>query len=241
MQKAIAAAVAAMAVSMSGCARGDIGGPGAVVERNYNVGNFDKIDLAGSYNADVRTGPAVSVHARGGENILDKLVVEVEGGELKIHPKEHMGFHWDWGKSDKVQLTITVPALTGASLAGSGAINIDKVQGNNFEGTVAGSGGLSVGNLDVQSLKLSIAGSGDAKAAAGRARRAEYEIAGSGGVDAGGVQAEQLKVSIAGSGDVKAHASGSADVDIMGSGDVEVAGGAKCTVNKAGLGSVRCS
>jgi hypothetical protein len=241
MHKAIAVALAAMAVSMSGCARGDISGPGAIVDRSYNVGNFDKIDLAGAYDADVRTGPAVSVHARGGENILDRLIVEVEGGELKIHPKEHMGFHWGWGKNEHVQLTITVPALSAASLAGSGAINIDKVQGNNFEGTVAGSGGLSVGNLDVQTLKLSIAGSGNAKAAGGRTRSAEYEIAGSGGVDAGGVQAEQLKVSIAGSGDVKAHATGAANVDIMGSGDVDVAGGAHCTVTKAGSGSVRCS
>jgi hypothetical protein len=241
MRKAIAAGLAAIAFSTSGCASDHSSSPGATVERNYNVGAFDKIELAGAYDATVRTGPAPTVHAKGGENVLDRLVVEVKDGKLLIHPKERMGFHWGWGKSSHVELTITVPQLRAATLAGSGGINIDKVQGDSFAGEVAGSGGLSVGSLDVQSLKLSIAGSGDAKAGAGKARSAEYEIAGSGGVDAGGVVAEQIKVSIAGSGNVKAQATGTADVDIMGSGDVDVAGGAKCNVSKAGSGSVRCS
>lgn len=241
MRKAIAAGLAVMALGTSGCARDRDRSPGQTVERNYYVGAFDRIELAGAYDATVRTGAAPGVHARGGENVLDRLVVEVKDGKLLIHPKERMGFHWGWGHSGKVELTVTVPQLHGATLTGAGGIDIDKIQGDRFEGTLAGSGGLSVGSLDVQSLKLSIAGSGDARAGAGKARSAEYEIAGSGGVDAGGVQTEQLKVSIAGSGNVKAHSSGAADVDIMGSGDVDVAGGAKCTVNKAGSGSVRCS
>jgi hypothetical protein len=244
MRKAIAAAgLAAMTVSTSGCAR-DHGPstPGPTVERNYNVGAFDKVELAGAYDATVRTGSAVSVHAKGGQNVLDQLVVEVKDGKLLIHSKKRMGFHWGWGHNNgKVELAITVPALSAATLAGSGGINIDKVQGDSFEGTVAGSGGLSVGSVNVGSLKLSIAGSGDAKAGGGKAQTAKYDIAGSGGVDAGGVQTADLKVSIAGSGDVKAHSSGNADVSIMGSGDVEVAGGAKCNVHKAGSGSVRCS
>jgi hypothetical protein len=243
MRKTIAATLAAMAiVGAAGCTSDHSRGPGPTVDRDFQVGQFDKISLAGAYDATVRTGSAPSVHAQGGQNLLDRLVVEVDNGELKIHPKEHLGFHFGgWGKSGHVQLTITVPQLRGATLAGSGGINIDKVQGDQFEGTVAGSGGLSIGGLNVQSVKLSIAGSGDAKAGAGSAKTAEYEIAGSGGVDAGAVQAQQVKVSIAGSGSVRAHASGTADVSIMGSGDVDVAGGAKCNVTKAGSGSVRCS
>ena len=241
MRKAIAAAgLAAMAISTSGCAR-DRGSPGPTVERNYQVGAFDKIELAGAYDATVRTGPAVSVHAKGGENLLDQLTVEVRDGKLVIQSKHHGWFGGFHRNNGKVQLMITVPQLSAATLAGSGGINIDKVQGDRFEGTVAGSGNLSVGSLDVQSLKLSIAGSGDLKAGTGKSRSAEYGIAGSGGLDAAGVQTETLKVSIAGAGDIKAHASGTADVSIMGSGDVAVTGGAKCSVHKAGSGDVRCS
>ncbi len=241
MQRAIAAGLVALALGMSGCGKEHSGSPGPIVDRNYPVGAFDKIEIAGSYNATVRTGAAPSVHAKGGENVLDRLVVEVEDGKLVIHPKQHLGFHWGWGKSERVELTITVPQLHSATLAGSGAMNIDRVDGDSFEGTVAGSGGLSLASANVQSLKLSIAGSGSAKAGAGKVQNAEYEIAGSGDVDAGAVAAQQVKVSIAGSGGVKAHASTTADVSIMGSGDVDVAGGAKCNISKAGSGNVRCS
>jgi len=241
MRKIIAAGICAMAFSSSGCARHMSGEPGPTVERNYNVGAFDRISLAGAYDANVRTGSAISVHAKGGENLLDRIEVEVEGGTLKIRPKHHNGFNWSWGSRGKVELLITVPQLHGATLAGSGSINVDKVQGDSFEGEVAGSGEMTVGNIQVQSLKLSIAGSGDLKANGGRAQSADVDIAGSGGVDARGVQAEQLKVSIAGSGDVQAHATKAADVSIMGSGDVTVSGGARCTIHKAGSGNVNCS
>ena len=237
----VGAAIAAAAISTSACGQGKAMDAGPTVDRDYPVGSFDRIELAGAYDATVRTGARPSVHARGGQNQLDQLVVEIKSGELRIHPKERHGFHWGWDKSGKVQLTITVPELHAATLAGAGGIDVDRVQGNRFDGQVAGSGNMRLGSVNVSSLKLGIAGSGGVSAGSGRARDAEYEIAGSGGVQANSVAAENLKVSIAGSGDVKAHATRAADVSIMGSGDVEVTGGAKCSVSKAGSGNVRCS
>ena len=244
MRKAIAAAaLAAGATSACGHARGDGEDAGPTVSRAYNVGNFSEIELAGRYDVDVRTGPKVSVSATGPEKLMERLVVEVRGDKLTIHPENKRRW-WNsegWKGRDKVQVTITVPSLTAATLAGSGGIRIDKVQGDRFRGQVAGSGDLHLGSVDVGELKLGIAGSGGVDAGAGRARSAQYDIAGSGGVAAGGIAVEQLKVSIAGSGDIKAQASKAADIDIMGSGDVEVTGGAKCSISKAGSGNVRCS
>jgi Putative auto-transporter adhesin, head GIN domain len=235
------AAVIAASAALAGCQVHDRDG-GATVSRNYNIGNFQEIEVAGPYDVDVRTGTGPSVAARGSEKLLDRTVVEVQGDKLVIHAEHNRGFfHFGWGGGGKASFTVTVPQLSGATIAGSGDIRVDKVQGAKFEGTVAGSGGLDVTALDVQQLKLTIAGSGGAKAAGGKAQSAEYSIAGSGDVDAGAIQTQQAKVSIAGSGSVKAHALGTADVSIMGSGDVDVSGGAKCSVSKAGSGSVRCS
>jgi hypothetical protein len=244
MRKTIAAgAIIAAATSTVACSqtRAENREPGPTTERSFAVGAFDRVELAGAYDAIVRTGSAPSVRARGGQNQLDELVVEVKDGELRIHPKEKRGFHWGWSKSQKLALTITVPQLRGATLAGAGGIDVDKVQGDRFDGQVAGSGDLRIGSVNVGALKLGIAGSGGVTAGVGKARNAEYEIAGSGGVDAQSIATESLKVSIAGSGDVKAHATRDADVDIMGSGSVQVTGGAKCSVSKAGSGNVRCS
>jgi hypothetical protein len=241
MRQSLVAAIAASAM-LGGCQAGAHEGAGPTVSRNYNVGNFQQIEVDGPYDVDVRTGSNPGVSARGGEKLLERTTVEVEGDKLVIRPEHnHSFFNFGWGSRGKATFTVTVPQLSGAKIAGSGDISIDKVTGANFDGAVAGSGGLDVGTLDVQQLKLSIAGSGSLKAGTGKAQSAKYDIAGSGDIEAAAIQTQSLFASIAGSGGIKAHASGTADVSIMGSGDIEVAGGAKCTVNKAGSGSARCS
>jgi len=241
MPKAVAAAVLIAAAATAGCARDRSESAGPVVERNFAVGAFDSIEMAGAYDVTVRTGAAPSVHAKGGEKMLERLVVEVEGNRLKIHPRERRGFNWGSGRSSKVELTITVPSLRSAELAGAGGIRIDRVTGDSFNGGIAGSGDLRIDSVEVGSLKFGIAGSGGATAGAGRAKTVEFEIAGSGDIDARGVAAETANVSIAGSGNVAANAARDAKVSIMGSGDVEITGGAKCTIQKGGSGNVRCS
>ncbi|HEY7005005.1 MAG TPA: head GIN domain-containing protein [Sphingomicrobium sp.] len=239
MRKSIAAVAIVAATSACGQARSESAGP--TVARNYQVGNFQQIEVAGPYDVTVRTGGNPGVSARGSQNLLEKTVVEVKGDKLLIHPQERHGFHWGFSSRGSAQFTVTVPQLNGATIAGSGDIHVDHVRGDRFNGEVAGSGGLDVATVEVGSLKLEIAGSGSAKAAGGRAQSASYDIGGSGDIDAGAVQTQDAKVSIAGSGSVKAHSSGTANVSIMGSGDVDVSGGAKCSVSKAGSGNVSCS
>lgn len=242
MRKSIAIAVIAASAATSACGRVHEEGGGPSVSRNYPVGNFQQVEVAGPYDVTVRTGGNPGVSGQGSQKLLDRTVVEVRGDKLVIHPEQsHSFFSWSFGTHSKASFIVTVPQLAGATIAGSGDIHVDHVRGDRFEGSVAGSGGLNVDSVEVQALKLSIAGSGTAKAAAGKAQSAEYSIGGSGDIDAGAVQLQQAKVSIAGSGSVKAHATGTADVSIMGAGDVDVSGGAKCSISKAGSGNVRCS
>jgi hypothetical protein len=185
MRKAIAAAVIAASAATSACGRAHSEDGGPTVSRSYQVGSFDQIEVAGPYNVQVRTGANPSVSAQGSQKMIEHLVVEVRDGKLKIHPERQKGwFHTGWNFHGKVDLTVTVPQLRGASIAGSGDIKVDQVKGDSFEGEIAGSGGLDVGALDVQTLKLAIAGSGGTKVASGRAQNAKFEIAGSGDIDA---------------------------------------------------------
>lgn len=240
MRRAIALGIIAAALAATGCgqARSESGGP--VVERDYKVGEFSRIDLGGAYDMTVRTGAAPSVHARGGENVLDRMEVEVKGDTLVIRPKKK-GWDMGWTSNGKVDLTITVPTLRAASLAGAGDIRIDRVAGNSFEGSIAGSGDLRVEQIEVQSLKFDVAGAGNVHAISGRTRNAEYGITGAGDIQASGVTSETASVSITGAGGVTANATKTADVNIVGAGDVNLAGGARCTVSKVGAGDVNCS
>lgn len=231
-------AVAAMA--LGGCnmfGRDHDSGPHAA--RDFPVGAFSKLAVTGSYDVEVRTGAAPSVHAEGGQNRLDKLEVKVAGDTLTIGSTK--GIRWSWGgKHETVKIIVTVPALTAADMAGSGDIRIDHVTGPTFKGSVTGSGDLNLAKVDAASLELGIAGSGDIKAA-GATPQAKYDLAGSGDIDASAVTAQAAAISISGSGTIRAHATGTAAVNLVGSGDITVTGGGKCTINKTGSGDIRCS
>ena len=235
------ATIAAAAAIQAGCSAGRSESGGPTASRSFAVAAFERIEVAGPYDVTVVTGNAPSVQATGAERSLERLVVEVEGDTLKIHPKARSGFSMGFSKVHPAQIRVTVPALRAAEIAGSGSMNVDKVGGESFEGAVAGSGDLRLGQVEVRRLKMAIAGSGEIQARGGRAELADYGIAGSGDIDAGGLVSRDASVSIAGSGNVNANATGTAKVDIAGSGDVNLSGGAKCNVSKMGSGEVRCS
>lgn len=231
--------VAAAAALLAGCgvvhAENHDGSTG---NRSFDVRGFDRVSLRGSDNVVVRVGTAESVTATGPNAVLDKLEIKVVDGELRIGREKHWGFNWSSDHKPTV-ITVTVPQLRGASIAGSGDMKVDRVQATSFEGSVAGSGNLAIGALQADAASLKIAGSGDALVA-GTAKSMDVSIAGSGNLDARGLKSERAKISIAGSGDVRAAVSDEAVVSIVGSGDVDIAGKPRCRVTKMGSGDVRC-
>src|SRR4051812_12879182 len=157
MRKTLVTAIIAASAATSACGqtRSEDGGP--TISRNYQVGGFDQIEVAGPYDVQVRTGAAPSVSASGPQKLLEHTGVEVVDGKLVIRPERQKGwFHTGWNFNGKAQLSVVVPQLRGATIAGSGDIRVDQVRGDHFDGTVAGSGGLDLGTIEVQSLKLSI-------------------------------------------------------------------------------------
>lgn len=240
MRKAILIGIAAAAAA-GGCAQSRAQDSGPTVQRTFQVSGFERIEVAGPYDVRVRTGSAPSVSGSGPQELMDRLVVEVRGDRLLIHPRKQRGpSNWNSTRGTAT-IEVTVPMLRAAAIAGSGEMSVDSVSGDRFDGSVAGSGDLNVDSLQVQALKLSIAGSGDVRARSGQAQSADYSIAGSGDIDASGVRSGTAALSIAGSGSINGQATGTAAVSIMGSGDVALTGGAKCSVSKAGSGKVRCS
>ena len=236
------ASLAAVSLIASACNFGDGADAkerdaGPEVNRNYEVGTFDKVAVSGPYEVNVVTGGQGGVTARGGQHLLDETEVVVDGDTLEIRPKKQKGIRWTW-RGGKAVFTVNTAALHGAAIGGSGGVTVDKVAGD-FDGDVAGSGDMGIGQIAGGKVKLAIAGSGDVEAA-GKADSVELAIAGSGDIRAGGLATRTAEVTIMGSGNVTANASETADVSIAGSGDVAISGGAKCNVSKAGSGNVSC-
>jgi hypothetical protein len=221
----------------SDASRPGVAGSGSGTTRTFAVADFTALSLRGSDDVDVRVGTGFSVRAEGPSKELDKLKIERVGDTLRIGRKNRNGF--SWGSSDDVKVFVTMPRIAAATIAGSGDMAIDRVEGERFVGDTAGSGGLNIAMLGVREAKLSMAGSGN-MTLKGSAERLTIDIAGSGDIDASGVKATAAAVAVMGSGGVRADVTGTATVSVMGSGDVDLGKGAKCSISKMGSGEVTC-
>ena len=221
---------------LSACSMGaaSIAGAGPAGQRSFNVGGFDSVESAGSYDVVITVGGQPSVRAEGDETALERLEVRVENGRLRIGSRPG-----SWTSHGPTTVYVTAPSLKAASTSGSGNIQIGPVQAPQFSAETSGSGNINVDRVESDAAQFAIHGSGNIRAA-GRARQTSLSIAGSGNGNLGGLQAENADVSIAGSGDASVHATGAASVNVAGSGSVQVTGGARCNVTKAGSGDVHC-
>ncbi len=239
-----AIALALLAIPVAACSAhwntDDDGKPGIAAsgsggERQWTVSGFDAVNVAAAGDVQVRVGPAFSLTATGTPEQLDKVKVTQDGHTLNIGRRNGVG----WGSGGRLHFVLTMPAIAGAGIGGSGSIAIDRVEGKAFEGNIGGSGTLNVSGMKVGKASFNIGGSGNVSAE-GAAQSLSVSIGGSGSVKAAPLSAHTADISIAGAGKVAATVTQTADVTIMGSGDVTIAGGAKCSVTKMGAGSVHC-
>lgn len=239
----LALAITAAVLPLAACnfangMSGDVVQPsGSGTTRNFDVAGFTGVSLRGADDIEVKTGPSFAVSAQGDSALLDRLEIRKDGDTLRIGRKDG---DWKWGGDKGAKITVTLPKLLSASVAGSGDMTVDRAQGD-FDGSIAGSGNLSIAQLTGGKADLSVAGSGDLRVAAGQANEIDASIAGSGDIDAPALKAVRGDLSIAGSGNIRAQVTGEADISIVGSGNVELTGGAKCSVSKMGSGDARCS
>lgn len=221
------------------CSAGARHGDGARAQRAFEVGAFERINLAGSHDVIVTVGGTPSVRAEGDSEALERLEIGVENGELRIANRSGS---WSWfgGRHRGATVHVTVPALIGASVSGSGDMRVDRVEGQRFSASVTGSGELDLPNVRVAEASFALTGSGGIRAA-GAARRSNASLTGSGDVDLSGLETADASIALVGSGDIGVRATGTASVDLRGSGDVTVTGPARCTISKSGSGDVRCA
>jgi hypothetical protein len=213
---------------------------GENIRRDFAAAGFDRVAVAGPHNVIVTVGGAHSVRAEGDSKLMERLEVKVKNGELHIGTKDRKGFSWSSNNRQALTIYVTAPSLSGAAVAGSGDLKVDRVEGKSFAASIGGSGNIDLASLKVEEAAFAIGGSGNIRAA-GTAASSNASIGGSGDLDLGKLETRQAKVSIAGSGSVSARATEAADISIVGSGDVTMAGGAKCTISKMGSGSANCT
>jgi hypothetical protein len=207
--------------------------------RSFAVSGFESVSLEGSDNVRIVRGPKISVIATGPQRVLDLLNIRVEKNTLKIDRKPG---RTNWLRRDYrgATITITMPSITAAGVAGSGDMTVDRADGPSFGAAVEGSGNLKVASIAVTRAQLAAEGSGDLTIS-GTARDSAMAAEGSGNIDARGLVSQQATIAVEGSGDIAATVRQRATIAVEGSGNVDVTGTDNCAIVKNGSGSARCT
>lgn len=209
-------------------------GESATEERNFS--NFSGIEVSGPYDVYISQGSNYNVRIEGDENLLEYIKVETNGDELEIGNRKGYNLRPKAG----IKIYVTSPRIEQLDVAGSGSIISDTKITNNtqLDINIAGSGDVSMQEIDSPEIHAEIGGSGSIKLK-GRTESFFAEIAGSGEVHAFNLLSEITNVDIAGSGDAEVFASKKLDVNIVGSGDVQYKGNPELSRSKIGSGDVR--
>ena len=229
--------LALAACSFGGESGGSAKASGVEGDRRFDLAGFEKVALAGPDDVTVRVGPAFAVSARGDTGVLDALDIKVDGSTLSVGRKR--GVRIEKGDRNRVKVMVTMPRIAGATVAGSGDMDVDRAT-SAFAGDVVGSGTLKVAAIAAPDVRLTVTGSGDADLA-GSAESLKVSVTGSGDANAEHLKVRTLDASVTGSGNIEATAETSATISLLGSGNVIVHGTATCKTRALGSGTVRCN
>lgn len=213
--------------------------PASAATRDFRVAGFDRVTTSVPFDVHVRTGTAAGVRASAPQEVLDRLQVQVRGGELVISLRRGSWFS-GWNRpAGRSVIEVGAPMIQGATLNGPGDLTVDRVRTPRFTATLSGPGNLSIGSVDARQVNATLNGPGDLTLA-GRTETADLVLHGPGDIRAAGLTAREATVTLSGPGDLTTTVTGHVAGTLSGPGDITIAGGARCDIAKRGPGEVHC-
>jgi hypothetical protein len=205
-------AACVISVGGSSCTWASIEGSGVEASQAREVPAFRRVHISGSADLRAEVGGAQTLRVSCDDNLLQHVKTEVRGDTL------HIGMEpGSYSFRRDLRVELSVPALDGISISGSGNASVVGLSGAVFEVAISGSG-------DVHAL--------------GTVERLTASVSGSGDMDFTGLHARAAQVQISGSGDIAVDASEELTVQISGSGDVRYVGNPRIQSQISGSGSV---
>ena len=199
-----------LAVMVAACT--PVTGSGHIISQDRPVADFNTIEFTGIGEVIITQAGTESVKVSADDNVLPLVTTEVQGGQLSLGLKTHIML-----TNATVRYEVTVRSLSALSLTGSGNIAVSKLDGDQLDVQLSGSGKISAAGQE-QTLTIALSGSGE--------------------VDSEQLTSQQAQVEVSGSGAVVVNAQEKLDASISGSGDIEYVGKPQVTSDVSGSGSV---
>lgn len=218
-------------------ALGAIAFPASAATRNFGITGFEKVRVEGPYRIVLATGVAPFARATGSPAALDKVAIEVRGNTLVVHNSQASWGGFPATDSGPVEIALGTHDLRSVWLNGSGTIAIDRAKGLSFDLSVQGSGGGSIGKVDVDQLNLNLGGTASATLG-GQALKMTAVVRGNSSLDAAGLKVTDAVLGAEGAATVKADIRNAVKIDGSGPATITLAGKPACTLRVTGSVSV---
>jgi hypothetical protein len=192
MKKTYLPLLAVVALFVSGCYWPGIRGNGHIVTDQRPVTEFSDIKGDGAFRIEWSSGaPSLSITTD--DNLLRYIETRIEGKTLRLH--SHDQLH----PTQHINVLITSPTLTGASMSGAVRLTATQISCPKFYLQTAGAARIT---LDGKADALLADMSGAAKLIAETLHTKTADISSSGAAKAQVYASEALRVSISGAGKV---------------------------------------
>ncbi len=189
-----------------------IEGSGDLETREFDLDDFDAIDLGGAFSVDISFGDYQKIEITIDDNLWDNLEAEVSGGTLEI------GWDKNCDPDDDCEIVIVMKKLDRFEVHGAVDAEIHGFDGDGFEFSVSGAAELEIDG-QVDDLDIAVSGAGD--------------------IEARDLKAKHVKVRISGAGNAEIYASESLDARISGAGNLDYWGSPdKKKTSVSGVGSI---
>jgi len=227
----LAAALGLATLALAGC--GLASGGRTVTEDRAIPAEVTAVELAGTGTVNLTAGTDPSLRVTAGENVIDRVVTEVDGSVLRLDLRGTFT-----GYTGPLVYDVSLPTVTALTLVGSGTINAAVDPGESLVLTLDGSGEVTVREIETARLTVVLSGSGTITTS-GSALTADLRLDGSGAVRAANLEAGEATAEVAGSGRIDVTATGTLLAIVSGSGTITFAGDARVTEEISGSGDVR--
>jgi hypothetical protein len=202
-------AIALVLIVFSGCLTRGNGEPGT---RAYEVAPFHEIVVSGVFQVDASVGPVAKVELKGDANLLDKVVIDATGGDLRAEIDGSIL------PDLPLKLIVVSPTLDAIDVSGATRANVTGITGERFEVEASGASKVTL---------------------AGEVKQLDIDVSGASLADATALVATTVEIDASGASNVSTTANESLTVDASGASEVTWSGTAtKLNIDTSGASSV---
>lgn len=230
----LAALVGIMAAALGGCQDYEDARPERLVEADYSIIDFDRLEMGDGLSVTVRQGSEYSIHAEGDERNVEDLVVKRSGSKLEV---EYRNGLWNIRRKYRTYVTIVMPKLVAADFSGAVTADLGAIETEGFHLGLSGASTVTM-SLAATQADFDLSGASDLTVT-GSASNMDASLSGASRITANEFAVQSAQLVLSGASFVKVNAAETLNVRASGASDVIYRGTPALSVSLSGSSNVK--